>query len=216
MTDLSIYLVTDSGISAQAGHSVAEVVLAAVRGGATTVQIREKDAPAAEFLASVVEVSRALPDAVSLVVNDRVDVFLAARAAGAKVAGVHVGQSDLPAGAVRALIGPDALLGVSAATPAELEAAEDPVAAVDYVGIGAVNATTTKRDAPSPLGVERFAELAASTRLPAVAIGGIGPDDIGPLRRAGAAGVAIVSGICGADDPEAATRDLARVWRGAR
>lgn len=216
MTDLSIYLVTDSGISAQAGHSVAEVVAAAVRGGATTVQIREKDAPAAEFLDTVVEVSRALPDAVSLVVNDRVDVFLAARAAGARVAGVHVGQSDLPAGSVRALIGPDALLGVSAATPSELQAAEDPAAAVDYVGIGAINATTTKRDAPSPLGAERFAELAASTRLPAVAIGGIGPDDIGPLRRAGAAGVAIVSGICGADDPEAATRDLARVWRGAR
>jgi thiamine-phosphate pyrophosphorylase len=216
MIDLSIYLVTDSGISARAGHTVADVVTAAVRGGATSVQIREKDAPAAEFLALVIEVAQALPDHVSLIVNDRVDVFLAARAAGARVAGVHVGQSDLPARSTRDLIGPDAILGVSAATPTELEAASDPEAGVDYVGIGAVHATTTKPDAPSPLGVDRFAELVASTPLPAVAIGGIGLDDIGPLRRAGAAGVAVVSGICAADDPEAAARDLARLWGDAR
>ncbi|HEY1118927.1 MAG TPA: thiamine phosphate synthase, partial [Acidimicrobiales bacterium] len=102
--DLSLYLVTDTAIAQAAGHTVPEVVTAAVTGGVTTVQVRAKNAPAADFLALVGEVARVLPSHVTLVVNDRVDVFLAARDLGWQVDGVHVGQDDLPVEQVRHLI----------------------------------------------------------------------------------------------------------------
>ncbi|SKB09478.1 thiamine phosphate synthase [Aeromicrobium choanae] len=215
MTDLSVYLVTDSGLAASRGRDLAETVAEAVAGGVTTVQVREKDVPAARFLATVLAVSDVLPDDVALIVNDRVDVFLAARAAGARVTGVHVGQSDLPPSLVRQLVGDDAVIGVSAATLAELSAAAADPGRVDYVGVGVVRQTATKTDAPPPLGVEGFAELARSTELPAVAIGGITVADLGPLRAAGAAGAAVVSGICAAEDPRRAATEFAAAWGGA-
>jgi thiamine-phosphate pyrophosphorylase len=213
--DLSVYLVTDTAQCAARGRGVAETVAAAVAGGVTAVQVREKDAGGREFLARVCAVAEVLPARVALLVNDRVDVYLAARAAGARVDGVHVGQSDLPVAAVRELIGPGALLGLSAATPAELAAAAS--APVDHVGVGALHATATKADAPPALGAEGFARLLSAPGLPpAVAIGGVVPADLPVLRRAGAAGAAIVSGICAAADPEAAARAYARAWaRGA-
>ena len=207
--DLSVYLVTDSAQIASAGHELTELVLAAVAGGVTTVQVREKDAPAAEFLASVIALAEAFPEHVSLIVNDRVDVFLAARALGHRVAGVHVGQSDLPAAVVRTLIGPDAVLGLSASTPAQLTG----LVGVDYVGIGALHATQTKADAPPSLGIEAFAELVAQSELPAVAIGGVTVADMAPLRRAGAAGGAVVSAICLAPDPQQAAAELRAAWK---
>ncbi|WP_037870984.1 thiamine phosphate synthase, partial [Streptomyces sp. SPB074] len=194
---MSVYLVTDSAQCAARGRTVAETVAAAVAGGVTAVQVREKEAGGRAFLAQVLAVAAVLPARVTLLVNDRVDVYLAARAAGARVHGVHVGQSDLPVAAVRELTGPDALLGLSAATPAEL--AEAATAGVDHVGVGALRATATKTDAPPALGVSGFARLLAAPGLPpAVAIGGVLPADLPALRRAGAAGAAIVSGICAA------------------
>lgn len=210
--DLSVYLVTDAGQCAAQGRTVADTVAAAVAGGVAAVQVREKSAPAAEFLATVLAVARVLPERVALFVNDRVDVFLAARDAGARVTGVHVGQSDLPVGAVRRLVGPDAVIGLSASTPEQLTAAASDAARVDYVGIGAVHATATKPDAPTPLGVPGFAGLAAQCDLPAVAIGGLTLRDVAPLRHSGAAGAAVVSGICAAPDPEAAARAFAAAW----
>ncbi|WP_431038336.1 thiamine phosphate synthase [Streptomyces sp. P6-2-1] len=214
--DLSVYLVTDTAQCAARGRTVAETVAAAVAGGVTAVQVREKDAGGRAFLEQVRAVAGVLPAHVTLLVNDRVDVYLAARAAGARVHGVHVGQSDLPVAAVRDLIGPDALLGLSAATPEELAAAS--AAPVDHVGVGALHATTTKADAPPALGVEGFARLLTPPGLPpAVAIGGVVPGDLPALRRAGAAGAAVVSGICAAADPEAAARAYVAAWeRGAR
>ena len=213
--DLSVYLVTDAAQAAARGHDLVDVVAAAARAGVTTVQVREKDAPAGSFLTTVLAVADVLPEGVALVVNDRVDVFLAARAAGARVAGVHVGQSDLPPDLVRRLVGPDAVVGLSAATAEELAAAASGAARVDYVGIGALRATATKPDAPAPLGVAGFARLVAGTALPAVAIGGVLPADLAPLRAAGAAGAAIVSGICAAPDPAAAAAAYARAWADA-
>jgi thiamine-phosphate pyrophosphorylase len=210
--DLSIYLVTDKSQATAAGHDLTDLVAAAVAGGVTAVQVREKDADAGEFLDTVRKVAAVLPESVALFVNDRVDVFLAARQAGARVAGVHVGQQDLPVGAVRDLVGPDALIGLTTNTPAELFAAGREVARVDYVGIGSVHATASKADAAPALGIEGFAALARSTFLPAVAIGGVTVDDIPGLRAAGAAGVAVISAICGAADPRAATATLARAW----
>jgi thiamine-phosphate pyrophosphorylase len=208
--DLSVYLVTDSGSAASAGHDLLDVLRAAAS-GVTAVQLREKDATARRFLETVLQCSAALPHDVAVIVNDRVDVFLAARDAGARVSGVHVGQSDLPPDAVRRLIGPDAILGVSASTPRELAlAAESGV--VDYVGIGALHATSTKPDAPRPLGHAEFARLVSLSPLPAVAIGGVTAADLPALRRAGAAGAAVASAVCAAADPGRAARELRAAW----
>ncbi len=214
--DLSLYLVTDSALAAEAGHDLVAVVRAAVEGGVTAVQVREKSAPAAVFLDTVRRIAAIAPEHVAVIVNDRVDVFLAARAAGARVAGVHVGQSDLPIEAVRSMIGAAAILGLSASTEEQLSVAASSVAMVDYVGIGALHATATKPDAPSPLGHARFAQLVARSERPAVAIGGVTRSDLPALRAAGAAGAAVVSAICSAPDPEAAARGLREIWRTIR
>lgn len=213
--DLSVYLVTDSRLAEAAGHDLVELVRAAAGNGVTAVQVREKDAPAARFLRTVLRIADVLPEGVALLVNDRVDVFLAARAAGAAVAGVHVGQSDLPAEAVRAIIGPDAVLGLSASTPEQLRLAASGAARVDYVGIGAVHATTTKRDAPEALGLDRFARLVAASPLPSVGIGGVTTADLPSMRAGGAAGAAVVSAVCSAPDPAAAARALRAAWGSA-
>lgn len=211
---LAVYLVTDEAICDAAGRTVADTARLAVAGGVTCVQVRSKSAPARDFLAQVLAVAEAVGDRVPVLVNDRVDVFLAARDAGAGVAGVHVGQSDLPALAVRRTIGADAVLGLSAATPDEIaRAAAD---AVDYIGIGPVYDTATKADAPAGGGIEWAAGLAARSSLPAVAIGGITAADAAPLARAGFAGAAVVSAICAAGDPAAAARTLADEWRAGR
>ncbi|EPR75425.1 Thiamin-phosphate pyrophosphorylase [Leifsonia rubra CMS 76R] len=214
--NLSTYLVTDSVQARAASHDLVDLVSAAVDGGVTIVQLREKDLRAREFLDVVLRVSSAVGTKVPVLVNDRVDVYLAARERGARVAGVHVGQSDLPSAAVRALIGEEAILGLSASTPEQLEDAGLAAAGVDYVGIGALHPTATKKDAPDALGHERLAELVALSPLPTVAIGGIGVDDLPLLRAAGADGAAVVSAICGAADPRAAARALAVAWAGER
>ena len=202
--DLTLYLVAGSGVTA--GRPLDEVVAAAVRGGVTLVQLREKTRPDAE----IVELARALKDLlgpldVPLIVNDRVEV---ARAAGAD--GVHLGQDDLDAARARAILGPDRLIGVSAGTAAE--AARVDKASADYVGIGSVYATPTKPDAGAPIGVAGLSALAAALApLPAVAIGGIGAGNAAQVMASGAAdGIAVVSAICGAEDPEAAARALRR------
>jgi thiamine-phosphate pyrophosphorylase len=213
--DLSVYLVTDARLVAAAGHDLVELVRAATGNGVTAVQVREKDAPAGVFLDTVLRIADVIPGDVALIVNDRVDVFLAARAAGAPVAGVHVGQSDLPVASVRELIGPDAILGLSAATDEQLCHAAASPARVDYVGVGALHATSTKKDAPAPLGHDRFARLVALSGLPSVGIGGVTQTDLPQMRSAGAAGAAVVSAICSADQPAEAARQLRAAWEAA-
>lgn len=210
--DLSLYLVTDSGMATRAGHALPALVAAAVAGGVTTVQIREKDLPAGEFLRVVLEVGEVVPEGVTLLVNDRVDVYLAARGLGAPVSGVHLGQRDLPAASARDLIGPKAVLGVSAAHPAQLSSAAASSAAVDYVGIGVLRATETKTDAPPALGIDGMRSRAALSTLPAVAIGGIRQEDAKALSTSALAGVAVVSGICAAADPQAAAAAYRKAW----
>ena len=209
--DLSTYLVTDAGLSGT--RSVLAVIANAVAGGVTAVQIRDKTASTREVYELVLAAALLTDGHCLLLVDDRVDVFLAARSAGARVDGVHIGQSDLPAHVARRLIGPDALLGLTANTPAHLAAAHAlPSGTVDYFGVGVIRPTATKANHPQPLGVNGFATLAASTRIPCVAIGGIRPDDTSALRAAGAAGLAVVSAICAAVDPRAATREFADAW----
>lgn len=211
--DLSIYLVTDATQAARAGHRIVDVVAEAVRGGVTTVQVREKYADARGVLQLVEALSAQLPEHVALFVNDRIDVFLAARARGARVTGVHIGQEDLTAEDVRAMIGPEPLIGLTANTSAELAAAVASPAGVAYVGIGSVRDTGSKPDAAPSLGVDGVVALARECSLPAVAIGGVLPDDLPALRAGGVAGAAVVSWICAASDPRVAAHQLTQAWK---
>ncbi|WP_372699624.1 thiamine phosphate synthase [Arthrobacter sp. JSM 101049] len=206
-----IYLVADA--ASTAGRPLADIVAAAVSSGIGTIQLRCKDLPARDFLAEVAACAVHTAGRALLLVNDRVDVYLAARAAGVPVDGVHIGQQDLPASAVRGLIGQDAVLGLSASTPDHFAAvAALPPGTVDYLGTGAVRPTPTKKDHPTPLGFDGLASLIAAAPLPCVAIGGLGHGDTGDVRAAGAAGMAVVRAICADDDPAVAAASLHAEW----
>ena len=173
---------------------------AAVRGGVTMVQLREKAATTREFLEEARTLKALLADSgVPLIVNDRVDVALAVDADG-----VHVGQSDMPVEAVRALVGPGKLIGLSITSEAEMRRPDAGLA--DYLGIGPVHPQHTKGDASAPLGLGGFASLRRMTRKPVLAIGGVKPADVALLSQEGADGMAVVSAIMAAEDPEAAAR----------
>ena len=206
--DLSVYLVTDRGLSR--GRELVDVVLAAVRGGVTVVQLRDKDASARETL----ELGRALlarlrPLGVPLLVNDRVDLALALGADG-----VHVGQSDLPPEVARRLLGPEALVGLSITGPEDLPTLDPAV--VDYAGVGPLFPTASKADATPALGLEGFARLRRQLPVPVVAIGGIPPANASDVIAAGADGVSVVSAICSAEDCELAANTLARTVQAGR
>lgn len=209
------YLVVDVDVCAAAGHAPAEVAAAAVRAGVGVVQVRATRLPVRDLVATTVAVADAVRVAgpALLVVDDRVDVALAARARGAVVDGVHVGQRDLEAADVRALLGPDALVGVSAAREADVRAVAPGVA--DYVGSGPVRLTPTKPEADVALGFDGLAQAVAATPLPVVAIGGLRADDAAEVRAAGASGLAVVSAVCAAPDPGAAADALVAAWGSA-
>ena len=219
--DLSLHVVTDHRVPFARLRDLVDEVVAA---GASVVQLRDKVATGGELFSRTLDLADVIAGRCTFVVDDRLDVVLAARdrlrgedrsgREGARVDGIHLGQSDVPVDAARALLGPDALIGWTANTPAHLAAAAAlPDGTVDYLGVGVIRATTTKPDHPRPLGIGGFGELAASTPLPCVAIGGIGVDDVAALRRAGAAGIAVVSLLSEADDPGAVVQDLLSAWR---
>jgi thiamine-phosphate pyrophosphorylase len=205
--DPTLYLVTDTALSAP--RPVADVVRAAVAGGVTAVQVRDKTASRRELLALTRAVQAALADRpdVALWVNDAVDVALLAG-----VDGVHLGQDDLPPAEVRALLGPDRLLGFSVSSVAELDVARAlPAGTVDLVGVGPVWTTPTKPDAGSALGPDGVRALAGAARaagFTTVAIGGVDVDRAAEVAATGVDGVCVVSAICAAPDPDAAARAL--------
>ncbi|TLM73347.1 thiamine phosphate synthase [Pseudarthrobacter sp. NamB4] len=206
-----IYLVTDTQLCGPRG--VVETARAAVAGGVRVVQIREKTTSTADLYQLLLQTADAVGHAATVLVDDRIDVFLAARATGAAGHGVHVGQSDLPVDRVRALVGPDAVVGLTANTPEHLAALQAlPPGTVDYLGVGVIRPTATKPDHPAPLGIEGFGQIAAATALPCVAIGGIEAPDVASLRAAGAAGIAVVSAICAAENPQRSAEDLVAQW----
>jgi thiamine-phosphate pyrophosphorylase len=195
-----LYLITDCGLAG--GRPIEGVVEAAVRGGATAVQLREKNCCTRDF----VELGRALertlaPLEVPLIVNDRLDVALAIGAAG-----VHIGQHDMDYESARRLLGPDAVIGLSVETVEQARAAESLDA--DYLGVGPVFPTATKADAAAAVGLAGLAQVRAVSRHRLVAIGGICAGNARQAMEAGADGVAVVSAICAAGDPERAARDL--------
>lgn len=208
--DLPLHLVTDHRMPFA---RVAEIVDAAAGSRASVIQFRDKTGSGRDLFDRVLALTDVIAGRAAFVVDDRVDVVLAARDAGARVDGAHLGQSDLPVVAARRLLGPDALIGWTANTPEHFTAAAAlRPGTVDYLGVGVIRATATKPDHPQPLGIDGFAGLVASAPLPCIAIGGIEVGDVAALRRAGAAGVAVVSAVSGAADPAAATRALREAW----
>lgn len=200
--DYTLYLVTDRTLAGERDFD--DLVGRAVRGGCTLVQLREKDASSGELYERALRLKRVTDYFhVPLIIDDRVDIMLAVDAAG-----VHLGQSDLPAEAARRLIGPDKILGVSARTVEEAEAAES--AGADYLGVGAIFPTATKTDA-EPVARETLAAICAAVRIPVVAIGGLNAKNIPLLEGSGISGAAVVSAVMGAEDPEEAARKLKEV-----
>lgn len=250
--DWSLYLVTDTEQCAAAGRTVPQTAAEAVAGGVGIVQIRDKHASDAEVaaltrdtIAAIEATGRSIspvadsdpatasgPDAtpvasserpVAVFVDDRLDVVKSLRAEGLDVH-VHVGQTDEPVENVRAVLGPEPLVGLSAGSPEEfsiagsLRDAATGTGLVDLVGIGPVHDTTTKAGAPAGIGPERtaaLASIAAEMGLPAVAIGGITADRAPALREAPILGICVVSAICTADDPRAAALAIRSSYRAA-
>ena len=209
--DLSLHLVTDADLCGARG--VVETVRLAVEGGTRVVQLRDKSATDAETVDQLIALSHVIDGRALLIVNDRLDAAVAARERGARVDGVHLGQGDASVRHARAVLGPDALIGLTANTSAHLDAVRAlPAGTVDYLGVGVIRPTATKADHPAPLGIDGFRDFAARSPLPCVAIGGIGVDDTESLRAAGAVGLAVVSALCAADDPLAAAGAFRQRW----
>ena len=198
-----LYAVTDQ-MWLKEGEKLADVVETVLQNGATFLQIREKDLAEDAFEAEAERLKTLCAQhGVPFVVNDSVEIALQCEADG-----VHVGQSDIKGRDIRAIIGPDKILGISAGTVKEAVAAEK--AGADYIGVGAVFPTGTKKNA-TPMTMELLKEIVSSVSIPVVAIGGISAENILQLRGSGVDGVAVVSAIFAADDPGKATADLLKL-----
>lgn len=212
--DLRCYLVTSG-----TGRRTVEVAAAAAAGGAGMIQVRDKQASTAELLeltcAVAAAVHRARPCA-RVVVDDRADVAFAARRLGAEVHGVHLGQDDLPVASARAMLGPEAIIGLTTGTLETVRGAEELQELLDYVGAGPFRPTPTKDSGRTPLGVDGYRSLVAETGLPVVAIGGITAQDVPSLAGTGIAGVALVRELMDADDPERAAREIVSALESGR
>ena len=200
--DLSLYLVTDARLCQPIG--LERTVVEAVEGGVSFVQLRDKQASDAEMIKQAKRLKAALAGSgVPLVINDRLVVALESGADG-----LHVGQSDTAVQQARTAMGPDAIIGLSINTLEQLQVA--PTELLDYVGLGPVFATQSKRDHALPIGFEGLAQLAAASPLPSVAIGGLKAEHSEQVFRAGANGLAVISAICGEPAPYQAARLFAR------
>ena len=226
--DLRAYFVV--GPDDTKGRPVTDVVAAALRGGATFVQLRAKHADARELtdmaraIANVID-SAGKADTVAFVIDDRTDVAWQCRQLGIKIDGVHIGQDDMMPEQARAMLGPDAIIGLSAETLQHIATANAlPDGVVDYIGAGPLHYTATKPEAAAveadgtkhALGIAGAQSLCDASRYPVVVGGGVHTDDIPALARTTAAGWFVVSAIAAADDPESATRQLISAWTAIR
>ena len=200
-----LYAVTDRTWLKE-NEKLSDVVKAVLENGATFLQIREKDLPEELFETEAEELKTLCRDYhVPFVVNDSVEIALQCDADG-----VHVGQSDIKGRDIRAIIGEDKILGISAGTVEEAKAAQQ--AGADYIGVGAVFGTSTKKNARS-MTIERLKEIVDAVSIPVVAIGGIGAQNIEKLMGSGINGVAVVSAIFAAENPGEATAELLALSR---
>ncbi len=206
--DYSLYLVTDRELAGD--RPILEIVKAAVQGGVTCVQLREKDCSTLDFIDQALAIKNFLKArGVPLIINDRVDVALAIEADG-----VHLGQTDMPLNIAQKIIGDSMIIGISA------ESLEDAVEAekggADYLGVSPIYATPTKTDTAPPLGLDGLRTIRAAVRLPLVGIGGLNRDNSAAVIENGGDGVAVVSAIVAADDPAAAAANIKQVIDRAR
>jgi thiamine-phosphate pyrophosphorylase len=201
--DMKLYFITDS--TTVPSDCFLPVVEAACKGGATIVQLREKDRSTREYMDLAVATHEITARyGIPLIIDDRVDVALAIGAEG-----VHVGQSDMPVGIARKIMGPDKIIGATTKTiPQALEAYEQ---GADYLGCGAIYPTTTHvKTVITP--VETLKEIVKAVPVPVNAIGGLNKDNIFVLKGSGIAGICVVSAIMKAADPELATRELKQAF----
>ncbi|MEJ2719935.1 MAG: thiamine phosphate synthase [bacterium] len=195
-----LHVLTDEDVQSRFSH--VGLARLAIEGGADAIQFREKSRSVGE----IVETARAIAavckaSGVLFIVNDRADVALAVDADG-----VHLGRSDLPIDAARAILGGGKIIGGSASSLEEALEAQDRGA--DYVGFGHIYATTSKQKEGAPNGPEVLRAVCRRIAVPVIGIGGINADNLGPVMNAGAWGIAVIGAVCSQDDPAAATRDL--------
>lgn len=195
-----LYVITDAGIGR--GRSHAEQAGLAVEGGADVVQLRDKALAPRDLLAAAREVRRVVHAAGALfIVNDHLEVALSAGADG-----VHLGQGDLPVAAARAVVPSDFILGVSVGNAAEAVLAVE--SGADYVALSPTFSTGSKADAGPGRGLDTLRAVRAAVPVPLIAIGGIGPANVGEVVRAGADGVAVISAVVGQEDAAGAARRM--------
>ena len=200
---LRLYLVTDQSSAGE--RTLMDVVAAAVQGGVTCVQLREKQLNTRDFLAQAMMLKALLaPHHIPLVINDRIDVALACGAQG-----VHLGQSDMPVLQARRLLPPEMFIGWSVETMDDV--ARSASLPVDYLGVSPIHATPTKTDTQKPWGLDGLRQVRSATALPLVAIGGIHAANARAVLLAGADGLAVVSALCAAQDPCAAAAALRKL-----
>lgn len=203
--DYTLYLVADRQL--MSCDSLTEAVEQAILGGCTMIQLREKELSSLEFYNQAVAVKQVTDKYhIPLIINDRIDIAMAVQATG-----VHIGQHDLPAAAVRKVIGENMLLGVSASSIAEaIQAQQD---GADYLGVGAMFPTGTKTDADS-VSMEELQKIRAAVSLPIVVIGGINKGNAGRFKPMGIDGLAVVSAIIAQSDIKAAAAELKDLFCG--
>ncbi len=203
--DYSLYLVTDRAILG--GRDLYQTVESALRGGVTLVQLREKQISSRDFYQIALALkSLAVRYKVPLLINDRLDIALAVDADG-----IHIGQEDLPLQVVRNLLGPQKIIGYSVSNIDEAVYGERNGA--DYLGAGPVYTTTTKAVTIEPLGVEGLRNIKDSVSIPVVGIGGINLNNVREVKKSGADGISIISGILGSFDPARTSRELCDAWQ---
>jgi thiamine-phosphate pyrophosphorylase len=198
--DYSLYLVTDRALSL--GRSNLEVIQAAVRGGVTLVQLREKEATTKEFYQEGLKIRAYLKARdIPLIINDRIDMALALDAEG-----VHLGQEDMPIDAARKILGPQKIIGASVFTPEEAKIAE--ALGADYLGLSPIFVTETKPELIQHLGIKGIPLLKEAVKIPVVGIGSMSESNAYEAVKAGLDGVAVVSAICSREDPRAAAEAI--------
>ena len=205
--DPRCYFITGRG----SRDHIVDVARRAVAGGARMVQVRSKPITARELYALTEAVTLAVGETAHVLVDDRIDIALALRHRGLPVHGVHVGQDDLHVRDVRALLGEDAIIGLTTGTRTLVEAANEHADVLDYIGAGPFRPTPTKDSGRPPLGLEGYRELVELSQVPVVAIGDVTADDAPALADTGVAGLAVVRGLMESDDP---TRYVQRLLTG--
>ncbi|KOA21533.1 thiamine-phosphate synthase [Clostridium homopropionicum DSM 5847] len=203
VVDYSLYLITDR--SFLNGRSLANCVREAIEGGVTLIQVREKDISTREFFKVAKEVKEVTTKYnIPLIINDRIDIALAIDADG-----IHLGQSDMPIEIARKILGKDKIIGISAGSISEALEAEKNGA--DYLGIGTVFFTGTKKDIEEPIGIEGLKEIVNKIKIPSVAIGGINKNNCEEVMKAGVNGISLISAILANDNIENSSRNLRNV-----